>query len=353
MNEYKVIGLMSGTSLDGVDVAFCVFKKKSNKWSFEIVKAETFPYENYWIKKLKNLHSKDVLTFVKTHSEYGCFLGKLTSLFLSKHKLKPDFISSHGHTIFHQPDKYITFQIGDGAAIAANTGLPVVCDFRSLDVKLGGEGAPLVPVGDKNLFSEYDFCLNLGGFANVSLDKKGKRIAFDICPVNIILNELATELNKKFDDKGEIAASGTINKNLLTELNNLEFYKKLPPKSLSKEWLEKFFIPVINDYQIPIKDKLRTITEHITMKVSASTSNTNSKKILITGGGVFNEFLITRIKAQTNHQIITPDDRIIKFKEALIFAFLGVLRMRNEVNCLSSVTGASKDNIGGVVYNIT
>ncbi len=352
MNEYKVIGLMSGTSLDGVDVAFCVFKEISGKWDFEIVKAETFPYENYWIKKLKNLHSKDALTFVKIHSEYGYFLGKLTSLFLSKHKLKPDFISSHGHTIFHQPDKSITFQIGDGAAIATNTRLPVVCDFRSLDVKLGGQGAPLVPVGDKKLFSEYDFCLNLGGFANVSFDKKGKRIAFDICPVNIILNELASELNKKFDDKGEIAASGIINKNLLTELNNLEFYKKSPPKSLSKEWLEKFFIPVINYYQIPIKDKLRTITEHIAMQVSASTLNSSLKKIFVTGGGVFNDFLIKRIKAQTNHQIIIPDERIIKFKEALIFAFLGVLRLRIEVNCLKSVTGARKDNIGGVVYNI-
>ena len=352
MNEYKVIGIMSGTSLDGVDVAFCVFKEISGKWEFEIVKAETFPYENYWIKKLKNLHTKDASTFVKIHSEYGYFLGKLTSLFLSKHKLKPDFISSHGHTIFHQPDKSITFQIGDGTAIATNTGLPVVCDFRSLDVKLGGQGAPLVPVGDKKLFSEYDFCLNLGGFANVSFDKKGKRIAFDICPVNIILNELANELNKKFDDKGEIAASGIINENLLTELNNLEFYKKLPPKSLSKEWLENFFIPVINDYQIPIKDKLRTITEHIAMQVSASTLNSSLKKIFVTGGGVFNDFLIKRIKAQTNHQIIIPNERIIKFKEALIFAFLGVLRIRNEVNCLSSVTGARKDNISGVVYNI-
>ncbi len=352
MKIYKVVGMMSGTSLDGVDVVYCIFKRSNNKWSYEIVDAENYQYTDYWRQRLENLSTKDAFTFVKTNVEYGHFLGRLAKDFISKNNIKPDIIASHGHTIFHQPDKKMTSQIGHGASIAAETGMAVVSDFRSLDLAFGGQGAPLVPIGDKMLFPEFVFCLNLGGFANISYDFNNKRIAYDICPCNIILNFLADELGYDCDYDGKIAASGNIDGMLLKELNELEYYHNKPPKSLGKEWFIKKFIPIIKRYDIPVKDKLRTVSEHIAIQISYAAKIYDSKKMLVTGGGAFNKFLLQRIMSNTNHQIIIPDDKIINYKEALIFAFLGVLRIRKEVNCLKSVTGAKRDNVGGAVYYV-
>jgi len=344
---------MSGTSLDGVDLAYCIFKKEQKKWSYKIIHATTYNYNNNWKEKLKTLNKKDAFTFVKTNIEYGHFLGRITKKFITKNNISADFIVSHGHTIFHQPDKKITCQIGDGVAITAETNIPVICNLRSLDVALNGQGAPLVPVGDKLLFSNFEYCLNLGGFANISYDdKNNNRIAYDICPVNIIINNLTEKTGKKYDDKGNIAKKGNINNKLLKDLNNISFYKQLPPKSLSIEWLYKYFIPVLNNYNISINDKLNTIYEHIAIQISIATSNYKEKNILVTGGGTFNTFLINRIKANVNHKIIIPDKNIINYKEALIFAFLGVLRIRKEINCLSSVTGAKKNTCNGAVFFI-
>ncbi len=349
MKTYKIIGLMSGTSLDGVDIAYCHFKKTKN-WSFEIVKAETIEYPKFWINKLRQLPNSNPDELKISHAEYGHFLGELVKKFISENDFTPEYIASHGHTIFHEPDKKITFQLGDGAAIFASSGLPVIFDFRSLDVKLGGQGAPLVPIGDKLLFGEYEFCLNLGGFSNISFDKNGKRIAFDICPVNIILNKLAVELGKNFDKDGQLASIGKINQDLLNELNDLKFYQKLPPKSLANEWLQREFIPLLNKSNISTVDKMRTIVEHIAIQI-ANSSNTGIRgKILTTGGGAFNKFLISRIKHYNQNKIIIPAKEIINFKEAMIFAFLGVLKLRDEVNCLSSVTGASRDCVGGKLF---
>ena len=343
---------MSGTSLDGVDIAFCVFQKKLNKWNFEIVKAQTFDYDNTWKEKLSSLHLSNAYGFVKTHSEYGDYLGKLVNIFLENNNLKPDFIASHGHTIFHQPEEKITFQIGDGSNIAAKTNLTVVSDFRSLDVKLGGQGAPLVPIGDKLLFSQYDYCLNLGGFANISFDNEGnERIAFDICPVNIVLNKIAADFDLAFDDKGKISKSGNLNPQLLLKLDDLNYYKQKNPKSLSKEWVIAHFEPILQKFKIPPSDKLRTLCEHFAKQISKSISHKKSKSLLISGGGAYNDFLISRIKAHSNHKIHIPEKTIIDFKEAMIFAFLGVLKIRGEINCLKSVTGAIKDSSGGVINN--
>jgi len=352
MKQYNAIGIMSGTSLDGVDIAFCVFQKKLNKWNFEIVKAQTFDYDNTWKEKLSSLHLSNAYGFVKTHSEYGDYLGKLVNIFLENNNLKPDFIASHGHTIFHQPEEKITFQIGDGSNIAAKTNLTVVSDFRSLDVKLGGQGAPLVPIGDKLLFSQYDYCLNLGGFANISFDNEGnERIAFDICPVNIVLNKIAADFDLAFDDKGKISKSGNLNPQLLLKLDDLNYYKQKNPKSLSKEWVIAHFEPILQKFKIPPSDKLRTLCEHFAKQISKSISHKKSKSLLISGGGAHNDFLISRIKAHSNHKIHIPEKTIIDFKEAMIFAFLGVLKIRGEINCLKSVTGAIKDSSGGVINN--
>jgi anhydro-N-acetylmuramic acid kinase len=365
--EYKVIGLMSGTSLDGLDIAFASFKyfnEDKAKWKFKILNSETVEYSMEWKKRLKDLHLANAMTFVRTDADLGKLFGTLTKKFIEKNKLKPDLISSHGHTVFHQPENGFTSQIGNGAQIAAITGVQTVCDFRTKDIALGGQGAPLVPIGDQLLFSEYDYCLNLGGIANISYSINNKRIAFDICPVNMALNFLASELNINYDKDGEIASGGSVNDSLLNKLNVIHYYKSLPPKSLGKEWFIKNFQPLIADTSISLNDRMRTVCEHIanqianSLKVKNSEANSSDKKILITGGGTHNKFLIHCIEeylktffSNKNVQIIIPSEEIIDFKEALIFAFLGLLRIRDEVNVLHSVTGAMKDHVGGTIYS--
>ncbi len=366
MQEYKVIGIMSGTSLDGVDLAYCYFSKDDADWKFEIRNAVTVGYSQEWKEKLSILHLKEAITFAKTNAEYGNFIGGLVKEFTDRNKLSVNFVSSHGHTIFHQPQNKFTSQIGDGAALSAASGFSVVCDFRSKDVALGGQGAPLVPIGDKILFSEYDFCLNLGGIANITSsvasppaplqEKRGEGIiAFDVCPCNLVLNYLSSQLGKEYDEDGKFARQGNVNESLLKQLNNLSYYTKSFPKSLGREDIEKDFLPLINSFDASTEDKLRTFCEHIATQISKVVVGSGQRptancQLLSTGGGTFNQFLISRIKQLTNAQLIIPDKKIINYKEALIFAFLGVLRWRGEVNCLKSVTGASMDNIGGAVY---
>jgi anhydro-N-acetylmuramic acid kinase len=365
-SSYAIVSLMSGTSLDGVDIAFCKITYVDRKWSYEILEAETIPYSAEWRKTLLSLEDTSALRFQQINLEYGFYLGKLVVDFNAKYAVIPDFVASHGHTIFHSDfdchllktneenslRKKLTVQIGAGSAIAAECKLPVVCDFRTMDVALGGQGAPLVPIGDMLLFSEYDFCLNLGGFGNVSYQYKNERIAFDICPVNIVMNAVCATLGKEYDNNGELALTGSVNEQLLTELNALSFYQ-LPldsPKSLGKEWVIENVNPLLKKHESSPKDILRTFVEHIAIQITNALKTKPNGKILVTGGGTFNAFLLDRIKTHTLHQLIKPARSTIEFKEALIFAFLGVLRMRNEINCLKSVTGAQHDNVGGVVF---
>lgn len=350
--KYDVIGLMSGTSMDGLDIAFCHFDLENGKWSYQITEAETIAYPEEWIKRLKEAEGLNASEFLQLHNEYGSWLGYRVSDMIIKYGFKPQFVSSHGHTIFHQPEKKLTVQIGAGAVIASRCKLPVVCDFRSLDVALGGQGAPLVPVGDRLLFSEYDLCLNLGGFANVSYEHNGERIAYDICPVNIVMNRIAEEAGKPYDDGGNLAKDGLMSHYLLTELNQLGFYKQTAhlPRSLGKEWVSEHIDPLLEKYDLEPRDILRTFVEHIAMQVAKSVRETKKGKMLVTGGGAYNSFLIERISDLCGHQVVLPEARTIEFKEALIFAFLGVLRMRSEVNCFKSVTGASKDSCGGSFF---
>jgi len=288
---------------------------------------------------------------LQLHNEYGFYLGDCVKQFRKEHDIKKiDFIASHGHTIFHQPEKHFTFQLGNGAALSAKCALSVVSDFRSLDIALGGQGAPLVPIGDKLLFTEYTYCLNLGGFANISFEHKGQRVAFDICPVNIILNHLAGILHQEFDKDGLIASKGKVNKELLQKLNSIVFYKKAFPKSLGREWLEKEFMPYINDSHASIEDKMASVSEHIAVQI-ATIIKRKKGSLLATGGGSFNTFLMHRIKQLSPQiKVIISKKELVNYKEALVFAFLGVLRWRGEDNCLKSVTGASKNNSGGSIY---
>lgn len=355
-NTYIVAGLMSGTSLDGLDIAVCKFELNENKWRYDILEATTFEYDEARRISLKNVMKGSADSLAKLDFDFGYFQGNAVKSFLDKLNIPVDFISSHGHTIFHQPENGFTTQIGNGAAVASASGFPVVCDFRSLDVALRGQGAPLVPIGDKLLFKEFDFCLNLGGIANISYDDNtGKRIAFDICPANMILNFLAAQKGHLFDKGGGLARTGSINQKLLETLAQIEYYSKPIPKSLGKEHVDNLFIPLIENTKDGIENLLNTFCHHIAEKVTdiiKRNKTPGKSKVLVTGGGAFNEFLVGLFQEKSTKEIefIVPDAKIVSFKEALIFAFLGTLRWRNEVNSLSSVTGSTKDNCGGAIY---
>ncbi len=348
---YKVIGVMSGTSLDGIDLAHVHFSIVDGKWSFDIYETETVSYDNDWLNKLKTAIDFSEDKLIELNKDYTVLLSNIIKNFIEKHQLqKLDAVCSHGHTILHQPQISVTLQIGNLPEIANHCNQTVVCDFRVQDILLGGQGAPLVPIGDRILFSEYDFCLNLGGFSNVSFEQNDTRIAFDISPVNTVLNFYANKLGFDYDNKGQIASSGKLNSDLLNELNALEYYKKQFPKSLGFEFVKETVLPLIEQYNIPIEDKLNTLIEHITFQIAVALPNKKGK-LLATGGGSYNDFLIERLKFWLPQlEIIIPDKKTIEFKEALIFALLGVLKLRNEINVLASVTGAKQNHTSGVVY---
>ena len=361
-NSIKAVGLMSGTSLDGLDLVAVKFWQTSEKWQFKIEAAETLEYSAEWKSRLKNAPELSGEELIQLHTEYGRFLGSETKRFIAQNHFQPDIVASHGHTIFHQPEKGFTFQVGSGYEIATVTGISTIADFRSGDVALGGQGAPLVPVGDRLLFSAYEYCLNLGGFANISFEKNGERVAFDICPVNMVLNHFAEKQGFAFDKNGEMGRKGKVNTELQHKLNQLDFYLSEPPKSLGREWVEKVFMPVLNDFEITEEDKLRTIYEHIAQQIAGTIGGGEGEgkgegegggggKMLVTGGGAFNAFLFELISGKTSVELVIPVNEIINFKEALIFAFLGVLKYRGEINCLASVTGAKWDSSVGIIHS--
>lgn len=349
--NYKVIGVMSGTSLDGIDLAAVEFTVLDQKWSFKILEKETISYTENWVNQLKEAVAFSEEKLTQLNENYTLLLGGIIKDFINKFHLEDiDAVCSHGHTILHQPQNGFTLQIGNLPNIAKIVGTKVVCDFRVQDVQLGGQGAPLVPIGDRILFSEYDYCLNLGGFSNISFEEKNNRIAFDISPVNTVLNFYANKLGLDYDDKGEISRSGKLNSDLLNELNALEYYSKPFPKSLGFEFVKEIVLPLIENYLIAIEDKMHTFTEHIALQTAKALPSKNGK-LLVTGGGAYNAFLMERMQFYLpDMKIIIPDAEILEFKEALIFALLGVLKLRNEINVLASVTGSKQDHSSGIIY---
>ena len=347
--NYNVIGVMSGTSLDGVDLAYIKFNC-SDQWTYEILQSETVAYPETWVEQLKNAFHFSTSELEALNVSYTKLLASIISEFISKHQLVAiDAVCSHGHTILHQPHNGFTLQIGNLPLLHDLLPYTIVCDFRVQDVALGGQGAPLVPIGDELLFSEYDYCLNLGGFSNISFHENGIRKAFDISPVNTVLNYYANAMGLPYDDGGTIAKTGTIHPELLAQLNGLAYYKKAYPKSLGMEFVNDTIFPLLHSFALPAAAILRTFVEHIAFQIAAVCKP--NTKLLITGGGAYHTFLIDRL---THHlpsvQISIPDDKTIQFKEALIFALLGVLRLRNEVNVLASVTGAQRDHSSGQIY---
>ncbi len=412
-----VIGIMSGTSLDGVDLAYCVFGEEGKKgfkdlkdlkekeererpsfssgnccWEYEVRKAVTVPYPEALSQKLAQAMSLSGYELALLHNELGRFIGMQVKAFMADFAEEVELIASHGHTVFHRPDLGMTLQIGSGADIAAICGKPTVCDFRTLDVAFGGQGAPLVPIGDELLFGQYDICLNLGGISNLSFQANGQRKAYDISPCNIVLNQLARQMGRAYDAEGNIARSGQVSPSLLAQLNKLDYYQQLGTKSLGREWIDTKFFPILNNCHISVPDQMRTVCEHIAEQIAEACNSTGSKScgssdgigspkaktcntsegkshdtaiyeaevgnttedktLLITGGGTHNSFLIDLIRQKFHGQVIIPDDKTIDFKEAIIFAFLGMLRANGLPNCLASVTGARRDSCGGGMYGV-
>lgn len=358
MNKtFRVLGLMSGTSLDGVDIACCLFRRAGSKWTYRLESAATIPYPDKWTQQLSVAHQLGAEDFLRLHVAYGRYLGVLINSFVRRHRLeKIDAVASHGHTIFHQPSGQVpfTFQLGDGAALHATADLPVICDFRSLDVQLGGQGAPLVPIGDRLLFSEYSCCVNLGGIANISMERGKKRLAWDICFVNMVLNHLANEAGNKFDRNGQMARRGKLIPKLIGALENLHGTSTGRP-SLGREDFERDIIPLLSAGSL--EDRARTFTEYAASQVAGAIGVARGGKVLLTGGGARNTFLQERIRNKVlsgfprkRFSIDAADERLIDFKEALIFAFLGVLRVCGAPNALASVTGARRDSVCGQVF---
>jgi anhydro-N-acetylmuramic acid kinase len=357
---YRAIGIMSGSSLDGLDIAFVEFTENAGKWAYELIGADCLPYEESWKTKLKQAVSLNAEDYQLLHVDYGHYIGQAVNRFIEQHQLnyKISLVTSHGHTTFHSPARKMTAQLGDGAAIAAETGLPVVSDLRAMDVALGGQGAPIVPIGEKMLLGDYDYYLNLGGIANISASGDSY-IAFDVCPANRVLNMLASDAEKEYDEDGRMASSGKVDLKLLEKLNELDYYKKPFPKSLANDFGTEVVYPMLRDAGCEIQDCLRTYIEHIAIQIKNAVTLINSRlptpdsRLLTTGGGAFNKFLIERIKAHLSPEkieVIVPDEKLVNYKEALIMAFIGVLRWRQEYNVLSSVSGSSRDSIGGALW---
>lgn len=357
---YRVIGLMSGSSLDGLDIVFAEIHENGGKWSFEILAADCYAYTDEWIGRLKGATSATAMDYQVLHVDFGRYMGTEVRRFIERHGLhfKVALIASHGHTTFHLPARRMTAQLGDGAALAAMTGLPVVTDLRAMDIALGGQGAPIVPIGEKLFFPDYQLFLNIGGIANISFNLSGKYIAYDICPANRVLNLLANTINKDYDDGGQLASSGVVHEKLLGQLNELAYYWQSYPKSLPNSFGTDEIFPLVQSFGLSHKDALRTYVAHIAEQVAKAVENAPGEvagsRMLVTGGGAFNTFLISCLEDRLKPygiSLVVPDEKIVKYKEALIMGLMGVLRWREENNVLSSVTGAEKDSIGGAVWN--
>jgi len=361
--QYNVIGLMSGSSLDGLDMAFVHFEETAGKWQYEIQESACIPYTGEWIKNLSSATGLAARDYLLLHSAYGHYLGGCVNDFLEEKDLayKVQLIASHGHTTFHLPGQRMTAQLGDGAAIAATTGIRTITDFRSVDLALGGQGAPLVPIGEKLLFPEYDFFLNLGGIANLSANGENF-VGFDVCPANRILNLLVAGTKKGFDENGNLASAGKPDEKLLDKLNAFAYYQLPYPKSLSNDFGLNEIYPVIVRAELSMEDALRTYVQHMAIQISKALVDLRKQfpgkanlRLLVTGGGAHNQFLVGILRNMVSDygiECVIPSGILIDFKEALIIALMGALRWREDINVMHSVTGASKDSINGAVWSV-
>ncbi|MEO5682235.1 MAG: anhydro-N-acetylmuramic acid kinase [Chitinophagaceae bacterium] len=360
---YKAIGLMSGSSLDGLDIAYVHLHQAGGKWTYEILHTQCEPYCAAWLDKLSNAVKLPAVDYQLLHTAYGHYTGAVVNKFIDDNNLhhQVHLVASHGHTTFHLPKQQMTGQLGDGAAIAAVTGLPVVSDLRAMDIAFGGQGAPIVPIGEKLLLYDYDMFLNLGGIANLSFNKPDEYIAFDVCPANRVLNLLVQSTGKAYDEGGQLAATGVLNNELLAALNKLDYYQQGFPKSLANDFGTAIVYPLVQQHQLPVADALRTCVEHVAVQIKHSVQQVlrgsitaeKGSRLLVTGGGALNTFQVDCIREQlkeTGIQLVVPDKQLVNYKEALVMALIGVLRWREEYNVFSSVTGAVRNSINGALW---
>jgi anhydro-N-acetylmuramic acid kinase len=350
----RAIGLMSGSSLDGLDIACVEFNRIDGKWAFEIIAADCIPYSDIWVEELRQAHTLNGKALWHLHTRFGKFCGQAITDFITNKKLEHiTLVASHGHTVFHYPDLGFTTQIGDGGAMAAYTKLPVICDFRSTDIAKGGQGAPLVPIGDRLLFGQYRFLLNIGGIANITLQDPARPLAFDICPANQVLNHYAGQIGLNFDRDGALAATGTVHTDLLNALNGLDFYTLPSPKSLGNDYSRQVIIPLIDSFGLSAADASCTYCHHIAHQVAQAIQSYPTRpgdQLLITGGGAHHDFLIQHIKASVTVPVVIPQADVVSYKEAVIFALMGILRWTGQINTLHTITGANDDSISGAIY---
>ena len=359
-NTWNAIGVMSGTSVDGLDIVAATFTSKDN-WQYKMLKTVSVDYPDDLRKRLLDCIYSSAQELVFLDLDLGAFIGNRISEFLKDLNIPIDLIASHGHTVFHQPDKGMTKQIGDGQTILNKTGIITINDFRIMDVINGGQGAPLVPIGDQHLFPEFDVCLNIGGFANISFsDHNGNRIAFDTGPANLLLNYLSRKIGHEFDPNGENARNGKLIDNLYQDFNTLPYYDSDPPKSLGLEWVNKNIINDLDNSDYQVIDLLHTCSQHISYHINKAIKTDfqdinkpgEEIKVLVTGGGAHNQFLMDCLREKgININYNMPSREIIDYKEALIFAFLGILRYIRKENVLKSATGAKINSLGGTLHN--
>jgi anhydro-N-acetylmuramic acid kinase len=381
---YKVIGLMSGSSLDGLDIAYVHLQERVSSsaqaprgWEFQLIHTACYPYPAEWRQRLAMAPGASALEYQLLHTEYGHYLGQQVLRFIEEHGIQyqVQLICSHGHTALHWPARKMTAQLGDGAALAAVTRINVVSDLRAMDMALGGQGAPIVPIGEQLLLSGYELFLNIGGIANISrhggsaaagsaaagfgaAPGSGGFVAFDVCPAGRMLNELAADKGLAYDDGGRLAACGHVDEVLLRKLDALPYYGMGYPKSLSNEFGMQMVLPLIREAGLSTADGLRTYTEHIAGQVRRAVETLligdgGPVRMLATGGGAHNTYLVERIQGRLKDlgvEVVVPDAALVDYKEALVMALIGVLRWREENNVLASVTGASRDSIGGAVW---
>lgn len=359
---YRVLGLMSGSSLDGLDLALVAFQSVSGKWQFHLEASACYPYPESWVASLRDAHRLHAREYQLLHTAYGHYLGQQVNRFIDEYQLqyKVQLIASHGHTVFHEPQSHMTAQLGDGAAIAALTGINTVSELRAMDVALGGQGAPIVPIGELLLWPDFNYLLNLGGIANLTINFNQQPVAFDVCPANRVLNLLAGLAGKAYDENGALAAQGSVADALLQKLNALPYYQQPPPKSLANSFGTDEVFPLLQQSGLSVADASRTYVEHILLQIERAFDGQEPHpagetflRLLVTGGGAHHRFLTDQLGERLQRrgiEVVIPDAALINYKEAIVMALMGVLRWREEYNVLASVTGASRNSIGGALW---
>lgn len=345
---------MSGTSLDGLDLCAVEFERTNGRWTYRIHAFETIPYRGtLWPEHLTAAYRDRGALRTQVSHEFALWCQGQWLDFGARHQFAAHAVAHHGHTVEHDPLRGITVQIGHEASAFASSPIPVVGDFRSGNVARGGQGAPLVPLADRDLFEDFAVCVNLGGFSNASwTDGGGLRRAGDLGPCNGLLNPLAGELGRDYDPEGTYAATGTARPT--PDLEKLHYYGAPFPKSLGREWMETDFLPAFNAKRPNrTEDALATASAHIAWSIAQGLRAANAPKgpALLSGGGAYNTDLIRRLRetAPEWEWTVAPKD-ILEAKEALAFAYLGLLRLRGEPNVLASYAGGTADGCDGSIF---